>query len=73
MMQIYELCSRDYEFHILNNAFSIHRPGIKDEEDVMEFNNQTKVDHQTKLVLDVILPEIENRLANDTRRRNCSL
>lgn len=23
------LCVRDYEFHILDNAFLVHRPGIK--------------------------------------------
>ena len=29
MVQGYKLCALDYEFHILNNAFLIHRPGIK--------------------------------------------
>jgi hypothetical protein len=27
--QGYVLCVLDYEFHILNNAFLVHRPGIK--------------------------------------------
>lgn len=26
---MYILCVRDYEFHILDNAFLVHRPGIK--------------------------------------------
>ncbi|XP_050714560.1 beta-1,4-glucuronyltransferase 1-like isoform X2 [Eriocheir sinensis] len=29
MTQMYILCVRDYEFHILDNAFLVHRPGIK--------------------------------------------
>ena len=27
--QMYILCVRDYELHILDNAFLVHRPGIK--------------------------------------------
>ena len=27
--QMYILCVRDYEFHVLDNAFLVHRPGIK--------------------------------------------
>ena len=26
---MYILCVRNYEFHILDNAFLVHRPGIK--------------------------------------------
>ncbi|CAB4055638.1 B4GAT1 [Lepeophtheirus salmonis] len=29
MTQGYQLCLKNYDFHILNNAFLIHRPGIK--------------------------------------------
>ncbi|KAK7054579.1 hypothetical protein SK128_015503 [Halocaridina rubra] len=29
MSQMYIMCVQDYEFHILNNAFLVHRPGIK--------------------------------------------
>ncbi|XP_069943542.1 uncharacterized protein [Cherax quadricarinatus] len=29
MTQMYILCVRDYEFHILDNAFLVHKPGIK--------------------------------------------
>lgn len=29
MTQGYALCALDYEFQILNNAFLVHRPGIK--------------------------------------------
>ncbi|XP_042887443.1 beta-1,4-glucuronyltransferase 1-like [Penaeus japonicus] len=29
MTQMYILCVRDYEFHIMDNAFLVHRPGIK--------------------------------------------
>lgn len=29
MTQGYSLCVLDYEFHILDNAFLVHKPGIK--------------------------------------------
>ncbi|GAB0089478.1 beta-1,4-glucuronyltransferase 1 [Sergentomyia squamirostris] len=29
MTQGYQLCVRDYEFHVLSDAFLVHRPGIK--------------------------------------------
>ncbi|KAK7016712.1 hypothetical protein SK128_013248 [Halocaridina rubra] len=29
MAQMYIMCIRDYEFHILDNAFLVHSPGIK--------------------------------------------
>ncbi|KAH7959808.1 hypothetical protein HPB49_013969 [Dermacentor silvarum] len=29
MSQVYELCLRGYDFHILDNAFLVHAPGIK--------------------------------------------
>ena len=29
MVHAYALCLLDYDFHVLNNAFVIHRPGIK--------------------------------------------
>ncbi|CAG7785919.1 unnamed protein product, partial [Allacma fusca] len=29
MTQGFVLCVLDYEFHILDNAFLVHRPGIK--------------------------------------------
>lgn len=29
MSQGYALCVLDYEFHILNNGFLVHKPGIK--------------------------------------------
>lgn len=29
MTQGYQLCVKDYEFHILSDAFLVHRPGIK--------------------------------------------
>lgn len=27
--QMYVMCVLDYEFHVLDNAFLVHRPGIK--------------------------------------------
>ena len=29
LFQGYALCALDYEFHILDNAFLVHKPGIK--------------------------------------------
>lgn len=29
VFQGYAMCALDYEFHVLDNAFLVHRPGIK--------------------------------------------
>eukprot|EP00096_Caligus_rogercresseyi_P015408 TRINITY_DN7848_c0_g1_i1.p1 TRINITY_DN7848_c0_g1~~TRINITY_DN7848_c0_g1_i1.p1 ORF type:complete len:448 (-),score=121.69 TRINITY_DN7848_c0_g1_i1:197-1540(-) len=44
MTQGYQLCLKDYDFHILNNAFLIHRPGIK----VLNKNSKKKVAQITR-------------------------
>ena len=32
-IQAYILCLLGYDFHVLNNAFLVHKPGIKTEEE----------------------------------------
>lgn len=57
MSQGYILCILNYEFHILDNAFLVHRPGIKHfKRDVSRdvFVNQTKL-----LIRNVIYPELK--------------
>jgi hypothetical protein len=56
LLQGYVMCVQDYEFHILSNAFLIHRPGVKMKAGP---NAQGKlVDEQNRLVLDNILPQL---------------
>lgn len=43
MTQAYTLCLLGYEFHILDNAFLIHRPGIKK----INKNNNIKAVYET--------------------------
>ena len=49
------MCVMDYDFHVLNNAFLIHRPGIK------YFVNPEKhqVWEQDVMIRDRILPQLQ--------------
>lgn len=52
---MYILCVRDYEFHILDNGFLVHRPGIK-----KYFKDSTRdkiVARQNSAIRNKILPE----------------
>ncbi|KAF4519650.1 hypothetical protein B566_EDAN004987 [Ephemera danica] len=60
------MCVLDYEFHILNNAFLVHRPGIKrnhkdKERDVHVKRTQLIIRQQIlpemKLLYDAVYPE----------------
>lgn len=55
--QGYALCALDYEFHILDNAFLGHRPGIKTINDI-EKRNPFQVTTR-KFIANVLLPELE--------------
>ena len=60
------MCLLDYDYHILNNAFLIHRPGIKTV--AQSFNDRlyNKTFPQFTLIRDQIIPELIQVLgAND--------
>ncbi|CAG7725950.1 unnamed protein product, partial [Allacma fusca] len=52
----YVLCVLDYEFHILDNAFLVHRPGIK--RTVVIPNKNPVVARQNHVIRKTILPEL---------------
>ncbi|CRK98799.1 CLUMA_CG011966, isoform A, partial [Clunio marinus] len=56
MTQGYTMCLLDYNYHVLSNAFLIHKPGIKKGSQAFrpEFERATR-----KLMREVILPEID--------------
>ncbi|XP_018021939.2 beta-1,4-glucuronyltransferase 1 [Hyalella azteca] len=56
MTQAYILCVRGYEFHILDNAFLVHRPGIK-KYHRYDASREAIVAKQTRLLKGHILPE----------------
>lgn len=58
MTQMYILCIRDYEFHILNNAFLVHRPGIK--KSVKDPTREKIVLNQRKKINTKIKPEYKS-------------
>ncbi|CAG9783138.1 unnamed protein product [Diatraea saccharalis] len=68
MTQGYILCVKDYDFMILNNAFLIHKPGIK------HYVKNPKRDHivanQNKYIMSVIMPELKKLFGT---RSGCSL
>jgi hypothetical protein len=59
MTQGYQLCVMDYDFLILNNAFLIHRPGIKTAKENMNHTDRAKVSAQNDLIRKMIMPELK--------------
>jgi hypothetical protein len=49
----------DYDFLILNNAFLIHRPGIKTAKENMNHTDRAKVSAQNDLIRKMIMPELK--------------
>ena len=66
--QAFQLCLMDYDFLVLDNAFLVHKPGIKTKK-----NNPTKPDQrlvsiQNKLIKNTIMPEIVQSVG---RKKEC--
>ena len=59
MVQGYKLCALDYEFHILDNAFLIHRPGIKTPKTLHSTIDDKKVAAQNSLIRKTLYPQIK--------------
>jgi hypothetical protein len=53
--QGFQLCVLDYEFMILDNAFLIHRPGIKTYAENLQNTQQDKVAAQNNLISGTIM------------------
>ena len=58
MAQGFKLCLLNYEFHILDNAFLIHKPGIKTKQSLQSMNKE-KISEQKDYLKKTIMPEIE--------------
>eukprot|EP00090_Calanus_glacialis_P024135 TRINITY_DN3746_c0_g1_i1.p1 TRINITY_DN3746_c0_g1~~TRINITY_DN3746_c0_g1_i1.p1 ORF type:complete len:469 (-),score=132.26 TRINITY_DN3746_c0_g1_i1:129-1535(-) len=59
MAQGFKLCLSNYQFHILDNAFLIHRPGIKTKKTLHSAINRKKIEAQNALLKKTIFPEIK--------------
>lgn len=59
MTQGYQLCVMDYDFLILDNAFLIHRPGIKTQKVNLSNTDKAKVSAQNDFIRRVIMPELK--------------
>lgn len=59
MAQGYKMCLQNYEFHILDNAFLIHRPGIKTRKELKDKVRQKKTAAQNSLLRKKIAPQIK--------------
>lgn len=57
MTQGFALCVLDYEFHILDNAFLVHRPGIK--KNARDPKRQAIASKQTSYIRKIIFPELK--------------
>lgn len=53
------MCVKDYEFHVLNNAFLVHKPGVKTRNQAKSTRNDTKVRQQSQLISRKIMPELK--------------
>lgn len=58
----------DYEFHIMDNAFLIHRPGITELDKQRAFSDE--VNKTNKLLNDKIKPEMEKLYG---KRKGCNV
>ena len=56
LFQGYQLCVLDYDFMILDNAFLMHRPGIKSKADNLSQTQKNKVSAQNTLIAKTIMP-----------------
>lgn len=59
MAQGFKLCLLNYEFQILDNAFLIHRPGIKTKKSLQSSLKKKKISAQNDYLKKTILPEIK--------------
>ena len=59
MTQAFLFCLLNYNFAILDNAYIIHKPGIKSKKAFLKHLNVNKVGNQTKLLKKIILPELK--------------
>ena len=53
------MCVLDYDFAILNEAFLIHKPGIKTSKTKSSETDSKKVQLQRNLIEKVIVPELK--------------
>ena len=58
MTQAYIMCVLDYHFAILDNAFLIHKPGIKTRHANLKSTKSKKVSAQTKMIQTSIQSEL---------------
>ena len=72
MVQSFKMCLLGYQFHVLDNAFLIHRPGIKTNQERIKFLDQKKVTSQTNLQKTVIYPEVKKLFGNNESIAACS-
>jgi len=59
MVQGYKMCSLEYDYHILNNAFLIHRPGIKTWSDLKPILQNGKIGAQGSFISNKIIPQVK--------------
>ena len=59
MAQGFKLCLLNYEFHILDNAFLIHKPGIKTKKSLLSSLKKKKISDQNNFLKKTVNPEIK--------------
>jgi len=59
MVQGHKICLLDYEFHILDNAFLVHRPGIKTKAKLKSALQSKKVGAQNSFLKKTVFPELK--------------
>ena len=62
------MCLMDYDFLVLDNAFLVHKPGIKTPENNPTKPNQALVKKQNQLINNVVKPELVRAIG---KRQGC--
>ena len=64
------MCLLDYDFMVLNNAFLVHRPGIKTKKSPHSLGDRNVVLKQTSFITKILIPYLRKKHGP---RRNCML
>ena len=70
MVHAYALCLLDYDFHILKNAFLVHRPTIKFKHEDLTSYEQVLKNDTVELLSEKIIYEMKNLYGD---RSECEL
>ncbi len=73
--QAYGLCRAGYDFALLDNAFLVHKHGIKSKEEnaAKIVKNKSKINQQTDFILNTVLKTMNSLYGSESRHCHIKL